>query len=192
VHSQYDEEQIIIDRFGLARVGVYVDIGAGGPIDQSNTYACYQRGWRGLAVEPQANMVAEFRRVRPLDTVLHAAIAPYDGRCQIIRDGGWAALRFLHPTEKVAQECNCLTPASLLARFPEFTAPDLACIDIEGAEAVIVPMFDWDAFRPQMLIVEHDAADIMHDSRPLWEFALLPRYDRFYANQGNSFYWRRP
>jgi len=108
VHSQYDEEKIIIDRFGPDHKGSYLDIGAGGPIDQSNTYACYQRGWRGLAVEPQANMVAEFRRVRPrapwLDNRLYARKGCMECWARYLCGGGCRMDSLLHLAE-IHQPC---------------------------------------------------------------------------------------
>ena len=49
--SQFDEDEILA---GLLpeEFGVYVDIGAFDPVECSNTWQFYKRGWRGLLVEP--------------------------------------------------------------------------------------------------------------------------------------------
>lgn len=49
--SQFEEDGIIAELLPQ-RCGVYVDIGAYHPISDSNTYALYQRGWHGLAIDP--------------------------------------------------------------------------------------------------------------------------------------------
>ena len=47
--SQCEEDEIL--REFLPGGGTYVDIGAGEPVQCSNTWAFYERGWRGLLVE---------------------------------------------------------------------------------------------------------------------------------------------
>ena len=47
--------------------GFYIDIGAGHPIADNVSFAIYERGWRGLAVEPQpqlADLYAAYQTAR--------------------------------------------------------------------------------------------------------------------------------
>ena len=41
--------------------GTYVDVGAADPVDDSVTAAFYQRGWRGLNIEPVPSFAAALR-----------------------------------------------------------------------------------------------------------------------------------
>ena len=45
---------------GLRRAadGFYIDVGAGHPIADNVTFWLYERGWHGIAVEPQADLAA--------------------------------------------------------------------------------------------------------------------------------------
>jgi len=54
--------------------GRYVEIGPTHPTDASATRAFYDRGWRGLVIQPSAAYVEEFCRVRPEDTVVQAPL----------------------------------------------------------------------------------------------------------------------
>jgi hypothetical protein len=53
--------------------GRYVEVGAGSPTEGSLTRALHDRGWSGLAIEPDEGVVEKFRRLRPRDTVVQGA-----------------------------------------------------------------------------------------------------------------------
>jgi hypothetical protein len=71
-------EDVILWR-ALKRIdrGFYVDCGAYDPTRQSVTKAFYDRGWRGINIEPIPSLLQEFIVQRPLDGNL--AIALSDG-----------------------------------------------------------------------------------------------------------------
>src|SRR5262245_8752002 len=48
--------------------GSYIDIGAGHPVADNVSFWFYERGWRGVVVEPQADLIALYERLRPRDT----------------------------------------------------------------------------------------------------------------------------
>lgn len=58
--------------------GVYVDIGAHHPSRFSVTRHLYQRGWRGVNVEPNPRAEELFRSMRPEDTFLNACVGNLD------------------------------------------------------------------------------------------------------------------
>ena len=46
-------EDVILQRvFENMPEGCYVDVGASAPVIDSNTYALYTRGWRGICIDP--------------------------------------------------------------------------------------------------------------------------------------------
>ena len=55
--------------------GHYIDIGAQDPVADSVSLAFYERGWRGVHVEPVPTHVAALRAARPDETVIEAAVA---------------------------------------------------------------------------------------------------------------------
>ena len=52
-YSQRDEQKHILDYFG--NTGVFLDIGAYHPEQFSNVRALYERGWKGVCIEPSKN-----------------------------------------------------------------------------------------------------------------------------------------
>ena len=88
-YAQTGEDRIIWNTLSSMKKGsevFYVDIGAHHPVNISNTYLFYRLGGRGITVEPNADMAARHRRVRPRDTLIQAAVTAEPQDC----------LRFFH------------------------------------------------------------------------------------------------
>ena len=62
-------------RGALDGPGFYIDVGASDPTALSVTRAFYERGWRGLNVEPLPDVVALLRAARPRDVTVEVAVA---------------------------------------------------------------------------------------------------------------------
>ena len=65
--------------FGGKRTGTYVDVGAGHPIADNVSFFFYERGWQGVAVEPQQKLVDLYARLRPRDAAVAAVIGTRSG-----------------------------------------------------------------------------------------------------------------
>src|SRR5579862_7473571 len=52
----------------------YLDIGAHHPTKFSNTYLFYKRGFQGVVVEPDPELMGSIRRARPRDTCIEAGV----------------------------------------------------------------------------------------------------------------------
>ena len=70
-------EDIIIDclftSFNYKKI-TYLDIGANQPVICNNTYFFYQKGSRGVCVEPDVNMCVAAKAKRPGDNILNIGI----------------------------------------------------------------------------------------------------------------------
>src|SRR6478609_5853084 len=55
--------------------GFYVDIGAQDPMIDSVSLAFYERGWRGVHVEPNGDYADKLRQARPDEEVIQSAIS---------------------------------------------------------------------------------------------------------------------
>src|SRR5262245_684992 len=79
-YSQFGED--IVFEYAFHAKGItyptYLDVGAYKPVELSNTYRLYSKGSRGVLVEPNAELCAELRAVRPGDVVLNCAIRTKD------------------------------------------------------------------------------------------------------------------
>ncbi len=149
----------------------YLDIGAFDPIEGSNTYLFYERGCRGVLVEPNPSCCERLRTVRPRDTLLNAGIGPEDrseADYYIFANG---------PQQNTfsKEQANALT-----ARYGEEAAafrvikmpllginrvisdhlgeegPDILSIDTEGLDLAILRTMDFNRFRPAIVCAEFD------------------------------------
>jgi uncharacterized membrane protein len=57
-YTQNLEDYHLSLAFAGQHTGRYIDIGAGHPIADNVSFWFYERGWQGIAVEPQADLVA--------------------------------------------------------------------------------------------------------------------------------------
>lgn len=68
-YSQHSEDIFISDqleRYDFEH-SIYIDVGANQPTSLSNTYLLYRRGMRGIVIEPNAELLPLYARVRPRD-----------------------------------------------------------------------------------------------------------------------------
>src|SRR5215207_3038394 len=72
-YAQNGEDVVLWRALRHVRRGRYVDVGAADPVEYSVTHAFYRRGWRGLNVEPVAQLADALRRKRPEDHTVVAA-----------------------------------------------------------------------------------------------------------------------
>jgi hypothetical protein len=77
--SQFGEDLFLASRFAGKRDGFYVDVGAFHPFNWSNTCLLYQRGWRGLNIEPDPEAIRLFERHRRRDLNVRTAVAGTPG-----------------------------------------------------------------------------------------------------------------
>ena len=161
--SQYGED-LIISKLLPENFGTYIDIGAGRPIEGSNTYLLYRRGYSGILVEPISLNQKLARIFRARDTrisVLCGATSaefdfyemyPYeysttsmDVMSELLRQGK-AQLR---ATRKLQ-----MLPARIFAVEMSPLDPTLVCIDAEGCDFEILCSLDWAVTVPRVVCVE--------------------------------------
>lgn len=160
-------EDLIIDyaarTLGLQEVS-YLDIGAHHPIYLSNTYLFYLQGQRGVCIEPDASLLAPFRKHRPRDILLNVGIGPEAGRRSFFVMTTPTLNTFSRPeaeryasygTQKIerVEEVAIARIGSVLAEhFPQ--APQLVSLDVEGLDFEILREFDFARVRPALFCVE--------------------------------------
>ena len=187
--------------------GFYVDVGAMDPSVDSVTKACYERGWRGIDVEPNPYYAARLRDERPLDEVVEAAAGTERGRLSLHvvldADGEQTGLTTLEPeiAERHAAEGGHIEDVEVdvlpLVELMEGTeAADPARfhflkVDVEGHEAAVLAGAELTRFRPLVVVVEARAPRRAEDVYERSEAVLLAAGYGFAADDGlNRWYVR--
>jgi len=157
--SQGQEDEILGDL--LSGDGAYVDIGAAEPVQCSNTWQFYQRGWRGLLIEPLFWYWPALLHQRPGDYLYDAAVRNYTGFTLLRVQGTVSSVM---PGWNIEEQASILVPcettAEILAKFPAVRdACRLCSIDVEGAEKEVLEGIDWSTFQPEVFVIEFRAYD---------------------------------
>ncbi len=193
-------EDVILQRV-LADVerGCYVDIGASHPIADSNTYAFYEKGWRGICAEP-LGYGALWDEERIEDVFVNAALGAKAGETtfyvyretpqistgssatvQTWREGGRA------PDETVT--VPVLTLNNLLDEHLEGRPVHLLSIDVEGMEKEVLQGLDLRKHRPWIVVLESTRPGTPVPDHEGWEPILLSAgYALAYVDGLNRFY----
>jgi FkbM family methyltransferase len=175
-YAQEGEDLILAELFPGKRGGFFVDVGAHHPRRFSNTYHFYRfRGWRGINIDAMPGSMKAFDRRRPDDINLEAAVSDtpatlpffvfneralntFDPELAAERDGfgGYRIVRQI-PLQTV-------TLRSLLEQhLPPGRRIDLLSIDVEGLDGPVLRSNDWDRNRPDVVLVEDNAAKSLLD-----------------------------
>ena len=171
-YSAFGEDRLILKLLESRGRGFYVDVGCHHPIDYSNTYALYQRGWRGIAIDPDPVAIAAFRATRPRDIPCQCAIGLEAGEAilHLFNDRSMNTLdaasfaRFKAKPRKrhlgdIRVERRPLA-AVLAELLPPGEAVDFLNVDCEGTDLEVLRSNDWSRHRPALIAVEDFSLDL--------------------------------
>lgn len=164
-YSQFGEDIFVNNYFGQDD-GFYVDVGSYHPVQLSNTALLYERGWNGITVDVNPDMVPLFAEMRPRGTHIQAAIGSTPGTTTLYacnrasmyttsqafvdERAEHAELTFTKQGEVPVQ-----TLAQLFAtHVPEGQRIHVLNIDVEGSELDVLQSNDWGTYKPKMVLVE--------------------------------------
>jgi FkbM family methyltransferase len=198
-YTQNMEDYHLHVALGEVRHGQYIDIGGGHPIAGSVSFWFYQRGWSGIVVEPQADLAALHRRLRPRDTLVEAVIGRSSGEIDFFKIDrlhglsttirGNAEAAGLHGAGFETLKLPSISLADL-CRTHTIDSVDFLKIDVEGAERDVLEGADWSKCRPRIVVLEAVApltnAPAWSDWEPIllnqdYRFVLFDTLNRFYV-----------
>jgi len=162
--SEFGEDTWIAANIQLPKHGFYVDVGAMRPNALSNTYFLRQRGWHGLAIDGHpdcGNFWKDVPNVRFAQALLSSeskgVVFKSAGPCSRIvpSDDGWKMA-----AHNLGYVLHCHEVESI----------DFLSIDIEGEEFNAMTTFDFEKFRPSVIVAEY--ATLMPDGKVKEDFRL--------------------
>ena len=197
-YAQNFEDVILWRALGDISGGFYVDVGAHDPIADSISKAFYERGWRGIHIEPQDEFAQRLRQDRPEDRIIQAIVSDVPGPVTFfeVPDGkglataspeiaaAHAQLRGYHVKQTVT---IAVTLDEVLKQAPNNIVHWLK-IDVEGFEAQVLKGWHSDC-RPWVIVIEATAPLEQTSSHEEWESLILEKdYDLVYQDGLNRFY----
>ena len=203
--SQSGEERIINKYLGQdpkTYKGKYIDMGAGHPINLSNSYYYYCLGWNGILIEPNPECVEAIKQIRPKDILFPNAISDCDGKikmCKTVTVDSRVGNYYLEKLPNEVYEVDGITLDTILKQHPDFISPDFISMDIESFEDRILSKCNFDVFKPKIIVIEYWERGVDKDGntiermdyRSVWEHFLLTHYDFKEIIGGNAVYVRK-
>jgi FkbM family methyltransferase len=196
-----NQEDVLLGRlFANRSDGFYIDVGAFHPVFHSVTKSFYDRGWRGINIEPIPTMFEVLARDRVRDVNLPVGLSNREGTLlfhEVPRVAGFSTFS-TERAEDLRREGYALIehsiPVTTLARVCEqHAAPtiDFLKIDVEGHEREVLEGADWGRFRPRVVLVEATRPDTSIPSHDDWEALLLAADYLFAFFDGLNRYYLR-
>jgi len=195
-YSQHSEDIVISGLLNGVKKGSYVDVGANDPEYISNTRYFYEKGWRGINIEPHPEMFDKIVKNRPEDTNLNIGIATQEGALTFYKldvPAETAGSTFDREIAMALKEkgytisAEITMPVFPLAKILEnnLKAPkiDFMSVDTEGFDLEVLKSNDWQRFRPTILVVE-----TTNQKDEIIEFMLSQSYKIVYKNLANTIF----
>ncbi len=155
--------------------GRYVDVGANHPRLDSVSRAFYDRGWRGITVEPMPTFAALHRDERPEDLLVEAAITDSSGGSIVMHEFEGTGLSTL--IDAIGAKHLAAGIEGVDIEVPTRRLDDVLeaagwgdsdihfmSIDVEGAEDQVLRSVDLTRWRPWILVVEATLPELMRDA----------------------------
>jgi FkbM family methyltransferase len=183
-YAQNGEDVVLWRALGHISAGRYVEVGANHPRNDSATRAFYDRGWKGITVEPVPQFADLQRAERPRDHLVEAAITN-SGRGEIVlHDVPGTGLSTIvdavsdrHADAGIEHVDLVVATMGLDDVLAEsgWTNEDIhfMLIDVEGAEHEVLQSVDLRRWRPWVLVVEATAPNSTVTTHGDWEPELL-------------------
>jgi FkbM family methyltransferase len=182
--------------------GFYVDIGAHHPRRFSNTYFFYKRGWSGINVEPNPDLIRVFNSERKRDVNLQCGVGEIEGVLKYYFfndpalntfDESLVKWRLANTTYKIVAEADVSIVRLdnvLTKNLPQGSHIDFLSIDVEGLDFSVLKSNNWYLFRPSYVLAEVLASNLEEAiSNPISIFMREQGYHLF-GKTYNTFIFR--
>jgi len=196
-YAQNHEDVMLYRALREVKEGFYIDVGAQDPVVDSVTKAFYERGWRGINIEPNEEYLGKLQGDRPHDINLLTAVGREPGAIsfyEVVHTG-------LSTTSAVYARGHAEAGYEVHLRNVACTTLDRICtdygvetvhflkIDVEGSERAVLEGFSFETVRPWIVVIEATEPNSPREVSAEWEQLLVGhRYQFVYFDGLNRFY----
>ncbi|HRJ05923.1 MAG TPA: FkbM family methyltransferase [Candidatus Saccharibacteria bacterium] len=200
VYYAQNREDLILESFFInEKKGFYVDVGACHPHVASVTKRFYQKGWKGINIEPQTNLYGLFELERPRDLNLNIGISNKQSTIKLrmyTNNQGLSTFASDLKREHASTKGNKTeqyedVPIEVVTLKDVLSAHNVKSIqflkvDVEGYEFEVLKGNDWSAFRPEVVCIE--ANHIVKNWKPLlkkngYELTFFDGLNEYYTDK---------
>lgn len=169
--SQYAEDLFLFRYLALPRRGYYIEIGAAHPVEYSNSYRFYLYGWSGLTIEPNEDLAALHKQMRPRDVCVNIGVSESATPLKYWKFSNPFYNTFDEDVVSVVQKAgvelvgSSIVPTATLKTIMDthVTAKmiDFMSVDCEGMDLAVLKSSDWVKWRPKAVLVEDHQANML-------------------------------
>ena len=191
-------EDVILERiFGDIENGCYVDVGACHPYYDSVTKHFYQKGWRGLNVEPVPELYKLLVEDREFDFNVNCAIGEQAETTTLFITDSLANSTISGDIGQAYSEKNTVvkTLDVEVKTLDQVIADTIGSqhihflkVDVEGFEKQVLSSVNLAELKPDVLVIEATLPNSQTPSYQVWEHLILDHYQFFYFDGVNRFY----
>jgi len=161
-YAQNGEDIILNRAFREVHNGFYIDVGANHPSHLSVTKLFYDRGWKGINIEPDKRCFAKLALGRPRDINLPFALGQSNGKemLWLFSDTGLSTtsneIANKHRDRGYKYTKTEVAVRTLQSVLDEhgISEANFLKIDVEGAEESVLRGVDLTRFRPHVIVFE--------------------------------------
>lgn len=194
-YSQNCEDVMLARALAHIKDGNYLDIGAQHPIVDSVSLAFYERGWRGIHVEPVSEYAQLLRFCRPGEEVIQACAGSAEGTRPFYLLGGLSTavtvIAKSHASRgaRIVETTTQFVPLSTI--LEKFGGKEIHWmkIDVEGSERDVLESWGELQTRPWVVVVESTLPLSTEENDKEWVYLLTFRgYREVHFDGLNRYY----
>lgn len=168
--------------------GLYVDIGSWHPVKASNTYFFYLRGWKGICIDPNPELIDLYTKFRPKDLFLNCALGDSTENLNYyMLSEKYTSMNTLdydfivkHQLENEIKEIKNIPVYNLEKVLEKHVSAadrlDFFDIDVEGYDLEVLKTNNWNRFRPKVIVIETDISIHEDVKSPITEYLTQQKY----------------
>lgn len=195
-YAQNREDVILEAFFRSDEIGFYVDVGANDPTIDSVSKRFYDRGWRGINIEPQKRFYDLLCVERPEDININVGVSKAVGALEFREYIGHGLSTFskdvqkeyeAKPSDITKYKDYKVTVTTLANIFKEHAVTKISFmkVDVEGYEYEVLEGNDWEKYLPEIICIE--ANHIKKDWRLLlknagYQLAFFDGLNNYYVS----------
>lgn len=165
-------EDVLISHFLSKKEGFYIDVGCHHPINKSNTFSLYLKGWKGICIDNNEKMLKIFKAIRCKDITICATISSENKELTYYQSSMTPAVNTVdhvfYNTHKKTWNYDIITKIktqsleSIISKhLPKNKNIDLLSIDIEGHDFEALKSLNLNLYRPKFIVIETHSKNIL-------------------------------
>jgi FkbM family methyltransferase len=162
LYSQFDEELVIRDFFQDRRGGVFLDVGASQPVQNSTTYYLEKHlGWTGIGIDALVEHYMSWKMTRPQSEYLVYLVTDHSGTKETFYHAVESPLSSVQKDRVFDGRTLTATPVEVETTTLDKVLDDrgiekidFLSMDIEESEPPALAGFDIERFRPELVCIE--------------------------------------